>query len=67
MADMSQTDLEKERTRIVVEIQDLNERIGGAPKGQARKTLERQRDLKNNGLKMLDAEFRRRGLDPLNG
>ena len=66
MQDRSDDDLAKARGRIVLEITELNDQIGGAPRNDTRRARELQRDLRYDELKNIDREFERRGLTPRN-
>ena len=69
MQERSNEDLAKARSRIVEEIQRLNNQVGDAKLSRykkERRELERQRGGKYQELAAIDAEFNRRGLEPRN-
>ena len=64
---MSPEELAEARTRDVEEIEELGEQIITAKLCRfesERRALERQRDSRYQALRIIDAEFKRRGLEP---
>ena len=72
LQNMSDEELGKHRTAIVLEITELNSRIGVASvemlsvHKKERNEVAGERDRKSDTLRVIDAEFERRGLKPAN-